>query len=289
MTLPVELVQFFTTKHGELKDGHPNYSISSHGGAQHRHALSLANSTTDSVARSHRLNNSRPESVDVTVQTSEADSQYIIVSFVGGARCSHNISAYVCCVWTNANDLAWWLVLFIPASFGDSAVIINLALARYRVSAQNLVPILQEIRRLLFGLRLVVLSAVPLAFNTAADGLCNWIMDKAVDKIQSLSADSTAWPLPPSVSSRPIQLDCPQVPNQSSVSADHSHWGRCWAILMADYKRVEHLVQNNFVNHAYNESSLPDIAEPDTAAPYADTTARCESSPFDSNVSTSAP
>ncbi|KAG3175701.1 hypothetical protein PC128_g17623 [Phytophthora cactorum] len=106
-----------------------------------------------------------------------------------------------------------------------------------------------------------------------------------VDKIQSLSADSTAWPLPPSVSSRPIQLDCPQVPNQSSVSADHSHWGRCWAILMADYKRVEHLVQNNFVNHAYNESSLPDIAEPDTAAPYADTTARCESSPFDSNVS----
>ncbi|KAF1782749.1 Ribonuclease H-like domain [Phytophthora cactorum] len=137
-------------------------------------------------------------------------------------------------------------------SFGDSAVIINLALARYRVSAQNLVPALQEIRRLLFGLRLVVLSAVPLEFNTAADGLCNWIMDKADDKIQSLSADSTAWPLPPSVS-------------------NHSRWGRCWAILMADYKRVEHLVQNHFVNHAFNESALPDIAEPDTAAPYADT------------------
>ncbi|KAG6950182.1 hypothetical protein JG688_00014271 [Phytophthora aleatoria] len=150
--------------------------------------------------------------------------------------------------------------------FGDSVVIINLALARYRVSAQNLVPAIQETRRLLFGLRLVVLSAVPREFNTAADGLCNWIVDKAVDKSQTLSADNTAWSLPPSAS-------------------NHSHWRPCWVIVMADYKRVEHLVQNRFVNHAYNESSLPDIAEPDTAAPYVDTTARCESLQFDSNVS----
>ncbi|KAG6958186.1 hypothetical protein JG688_00010627 [Phytophthora aleatoria] len=132
-------------------------------GVQQRHAFCLVNSTTDSVARSPRLNNSRPESVDVFVQTSEADYQHIIVSFDSGARYSHNISAYACCVWTNTNDLVWWSASAVHPSgtnnemeangllagirwlychhrttpiqiFGDSAVAINLAQAKYRVA-----------------------------------------------------------------------------------------------------------------------------------------------------------
>ncbi|ETK74414.1 hypothetical protein L915_18785 [Phytophthora nicotianae] len=69
-----------------------------------------------------------------------------------------------------------------------------MASATYRVSANNLRPVIRDIRDLLPLFRQVTLQAVPRVYNVAADGLCNWIMDMQLSPITTLrkSADDTA-------------------------------------------------------------------------------------------------
>ncbi|ETK74418.1 hypothetical protein F441_19182 [Phytophthora nicotianae CJ01A1] len=148
---------------------------------------------------------------------------YALLAFDGGARASRKPSAHASCVWSNSGKLLWWTASAVhPCAtnneteamglltglrwllrhyrsvpihvIGDSAIIINMASATYRVSANNLRPVIRDIRDLLPLFRQVTLQAVPRVYNVAADGLCNWIMDMQLSPITTLrkSADDTA-------------------------------------------------------------------------------------------------
>ncbi|OWZ06570.1 LOW QUALITY PROTEIN: hypothetical protein PHMEG_00021154 [Phytophthora megakarya] len=88
---------------------------------------------------------------------------------------------------------------------GDSTVVISMVLKTNRVRSLNLAPYIRTIRELLFQLRVVTLQAEPRAFNTAADGLCNWVMDLELPNASTFSAHDSEWALPMHLTVDPIQ------------------------------------------------------------------------------------
>lgn len=191
----------------------------------------------------------------------------VIASFDGGTRSSHNRSACAWCVWSAVGQLLQWQsVAYAPARtnnemeaqgllhclrwlrihhptarvivYGDSAVVIALALTLNKCQARHLRPWIAAIRAHGSGASTIELRHVRRAFNTAADALCNWAMDQVLRHPLQVNR-GTAWPF----STVPI------IPLASPVvsAVDLGAWWRAtWSLVMADLSTVSPLIASRF-------------------------------------------
>lgn len=131
--------------------------------------------------------------------------------------------------------------------YGDSAIIIAMALTLNTCQAPNLRPWIAAIRAHGTGHPAVRLYHVGREYNTAADALCNWAMDQVQETALRVHR-GRAWPCPPSYSSptNPRRLaPCP-VPDASSSDDGESIWRATWSLVMQDLTRVSPLVASRF-------------------------------------------
>lgn len=191
-----------------------------------------------------------------------AGSEVLTLSFDGGARSSPSISAFAWCVWTQrGKPLSWaatsqfpggtnnemeahallagvrWILAHRPSCTvriaGDSAIIVGMATATMRVRSPHLVPLVSQIRHNLNRLPRAAVIAVPRAFNVAADGLCNWIMDKGVPGQHRTAAD-TACPLNELTWMDPFTRGCELVIWGDVHAYARDQWAARWALVMLD-------------------------------------------------------
>ena len=200
----------------------------------------------------------------------------VYAAFDGGARVSSDRSACAWCVWSPTHDLLQWQVVSFATGrtnnemeaqgllhclrwlrrhhlrarvivFGDSAVIIAMALMSNRCLAHNLRPWIAAIRA--HGTRspAVYLQHVRRVFNTAADALCNWAMDQVPTQPLQVFR-GIAWPCPPGygASAGPHEL-APTAALAAQSPHDREAWWRAtWSLVMTVLVYVSPLIAPRF-------------------------------------------
>ena len=135
------------------------------------------------------------------------EAHIVYAAFDGGSRRASETSACAWCVWTSdGRPLQWQAMAYSPARtnndmeapglfhclrwlrrhhprsvavvFGDSALIINMALVTNCCRAAHLRPWIAAIRSHGTGRPLIRLEHVRREHNGAADALCNWAIDQ---------------------------------------------------------------------------------------------------------------
>ncbi|KAG3242868.1 hypothetical protein PI124_g12314 [Phytophthora idaei] len=130
---------------------------------------------------------------------------------------------------------------------GDSAIVAAMAAATMRVRAPNLAPLIRDIHHIINQLGHIGIRSVPRAFNVAADSLSNGIMDQDATRSLHKSVADTDCPLQELQWSDPFTCGCPPIYWVPEPVYDRSQWNARWSLVLLDFERVKHLVQNRFL------------------------------------------
>ncbi|POM79282.1 hypothetical protein PHPALM_3086 [Phytophthora palmivora] len=301
--LPAEAATYITGKHGPLANGHPNLTTSPQSSCG-QPTLDVDHSHSDVSDTKHSARFGHcPPSLPIR-------SAVLTLSFDGGARSIPTISAHACCIWGRSDEPLWWTATAVspggtnnemeaqgllsglrwlhqhhhgrPVRFvGDSAIVVGMAATSMRVRAPNLIPLIGDIRRLINQPR-HHLQAVSRVFNVTADALCNWVMDTDLPVPRHKTASGIRFPLPEPQWQDPYARGCPPSVWIDPDSYDRTQWLARWSLVVLDFKRVCHLVQNRFLRRHMSE--FADLRPLDTMLLTLDTPARAEASPFDTDI-----
>ncbi|KAE9046202.1 hypothetical protein PR001_g4665 [Phytophthora rubi] len=212
----------------------------------------------------------------------------LYASFDGGFRPLSGRCAFAWCVWSSDHHLIQWQATTFPDShsnndmeaqgllaclrwirsafsfprvdiYGDSRVILSQALCRFACRAPHLASLIGEIRALGTVDTLIYIHAILRASNTAADGLCNWIMDSFPPTDLTLSG--TRWPCPPLYASAQSPVILLQLPHTAaSILSDLlAHVAATWSIVLRELRQVAHLVRARFVQLSDDRPSHPPV------------------------------
>ncbi|GMF43655.1 unnamed protein product [Phytophthora fragariaefolia] len=211
------------------------------------------------------------------VSTSAATTDYLVAAFDGGCRHLTGRSAYAWCVWSASRELLHWeahafgdvqtnnameakgLLSCLRSTrqrgrttsvhvFGDSALIVGQALMQSDCNAVHLLPYVAAIRSLGVVLSLTYFWYVRREFNTAADALCNWVMDIVLPGVDEHRRGDT-WPgqLQPSLNKYPA-LHPSFIPATTDIVNDsRAHLRATWSLVVFELSTLGHLIRGRFV------------------------------------------
>jgi hypothetical protein len=216
---------------------------------------------------------------------------HLYASFDGVFRPLSDRCAYAWCVWSSDHRLIdWQATTFLDSHsnnvmeaegllaclrwiqaelpfhrvdiYGDSRVVISQALCQFACRAPHLARVIGAVRALGSTCSLFSLHAILRASNTAADGLCNWIMDSfpAAD----LTLSGTRWScLQPYALAQSPPLLLGLVPSIAPNLPDLlAHVAAAWSLVLDDFHRVAHLVQARFASPSSDQPRHPPVLGP---------------------------
>ncbi|KAE9272961.1 hypothetical protein PF008_g29961, partial [Phytophthora fragariae] len=212
----------------------------------------------------------------------------LYASFDGGFRPLSGRCAIAWCVWSSDHQLIQWqATTFLDSHsnnvmeaqglleclrrirnafsfprvniYGDSRVVISQALCRFVCRAPHLASLIGEIRALGTVDTLIYLHAILRASNSAADGLCNWIMDSFPPSDLTLSG--TRWPCPPLYASAQSPVILLELPHTAPPILPDllAHVAATWSLVLRDLHQVAHLVRARFVQLSDDRPSHPPV------------------------------